>query len=125
MAKKFKFIDLNKQLLPQTKGKNQNGVRFYEIDSKSYPSITSILSIRKSRSALKDGVRILLKQLPILKCEDTKRGKATHNLVENYLKGETPSEQVYYHVGLFRLMKPYLDNIDNIHLIERLCTLKN
>ena len=119
MAKKFKFIDLNKQLLPQTKGKNQNGVRFYEIDGKSYPSITSILSIRKSEGLKRwrenIGEAVANFEMRRISC---RRGKATHNLVENYLKGETPSEQGVLPLGLFRLMKPYLDNIDNIHLIE-------
>ena len=32
MAKEFKFVDLNKDLLPKTKGRRQNGVRFYEVD---------------------------------------------------------------------------------------------
>ena len=36
-GQEFKFVELNKTLLPtQTKGKNQNGIRFYEIDGKSY-----------------------------------------------------------------------------------------
>ena len=35
MAKEFKFVELNKQLLPQTKGKNLNGVRFYNVDGKN------------------------------------------------------------------------------------------
>ncbi len=48
MAKEFKFVDVNKSLLPTTKGRNQDGFRFYEIDGKNYPSVTSILNIRKS-----------------------------------------------------------------------------
>ena len=52
------------------------------------------------------------------------RGKATHNLVENYLKGEAPSETSVLPLGLFRLMKPYLDNIDNVHLIEAIMASK-
>jgi len=118
MAKKFKFIDLNKQLLPQTKGKNQNGIRFYEIDGKSYPSITSILSIRKSEGLKKwrENIGEAVANFEMRRAAG--RGKATHTLVENYLKGETPSESGVLPLGLFRLMKPYLDNIDNIHLIE-------
>ena len=48
------------------------------------------------------------------------RGKATHNLVENYIKGETPSERGVLPLGLFRLMRPYLENIGDVHLIEEI-----
>ena len=47
-----------------------------------------------------------------------RRGKATHTLVEQYLKGETPSERSVLPLGLFRLLKPYVDQINNIHALE-------
>tara|TARA_B100000902_G_C27249315_1_gene884355 strand:+ start:277 stop:963 length:687 start_codon:yes stop_codon:yes gene_type:complete len=118
MAKEFKFVDVNKSLLPTTKGRNQDGFRFYEIDGKNYPSVTSILNIRKS-----DGLKAWRANIG----EDVanfemrraaKRGKSTHTLVENYINGDTPSERSVLPLGLFRLMKPYLDNIDNVHLVE-------
>ena len=43
------FIQLDQTKFPNTKGMNQNGFRFYQIDGKNYPSITSILSIQKKR----------------------------------------------------------------------------
>ena len=47
-----------------------------------------------------------------------RRGKATHLLVEEYLKGQTPSERGVLPLGLFKLLRPYVDQIDNIHLLE-------
>jgi genome maintenance exonuclease 1 len=47
-----------------------------------------------------------------------RRGKATHLLVEEYLKGKTPSERGVLPLGLFKLLRPYVDQIDNIHLLE-------
>jgi genome maintenance exonuclease 1 len=47
-----------------------------------------------------------------------RRGKATHLLVEEYLKGKTPSERGVLPLGLFKLLRPYIDQIDNIHLLE-------
>ena len=41
------FVQLDENKFPNTKGMNQNGFRFYQIDGKNYPSITSILSIQK------------------------------------------------------------------------------
>ena len=124
MAKEFKFVDLNKQLLPQTKGKNLNGVRFYNVDGTNYPSITSILSIRKSEGLKRWRESIGESVANFEMRRAAGRGKATHTLVENYLKGETPAERGVLPLGLFRLMKPYLDNIDNIHLIEAIMLSK-
>jgi genome maintenance exonuclease 1 len=47
-----------------------------------------------------------------------RRGKATHTLIEQYLKSETPSERSVLPLGLFKLLKPYVDQINNIHLLE-------
>ena len=44
--------------------------------------------------------------------------KSTHTLIEQYLKGETPSERSVLPLGLFKLLKPYVDQINNIHLLE-------
>jgi hypothetical protein len=46
------------------------------------------------------------------------RGKATHTLVEEYLKGETPSERGVLPLGLFKLLKPYVDQINNVYCLE-------
>ncbi len=50
----------------------------------------------------------------------SRRGKSTHTLVEQYLKGETPSIRDVLPLGMFRLLKPYLDQIDNIHALEKI-----
>jgi ATP-dependent exoDNAse (exonuclease V) beta subunit len=46
------------------------------------------------------------------------RGKGTHTLIEQYIKGETPSIRRVLPLGLFRLIKPYVDQVDNIHCLE-------
>ena len=118
MAKQFKFIDVNTNLLPKVKGKNQDGFRFYNINGKNYPSVTTILNIRKSEGlkAWRANIGEDVANFEMRRAGN--RGKSTHKLVENYLKGETPGETSVLPLGLFRLMKPYLDNIDNIHLVE-------
>ena len=52
--------------------------------------------------------------------EQARRGKATHTLVEQYLKGEPQIIRDVLPVGMFRLLKPYLDQINNIHCLERI-----
>ena len=116
--KKFNFIDLDKSKLPVTKGKKVDGFRFYDIDGKAYPSVTSVLGIKKKAEL--QGWRNKIGE-DVANWEmgrAARRGKATHTLIEQYLKGLTPSERGVLPLGLFRLIKPYVDQIDNIHCLE-------
>jgi genome maintenance exonuclease 1 len=116
--KKFNFIDLDKSKLPVTKGKRIDGFRFYNIDGKAYPSVTSVLGIKKKAEL--QGWREKIGE-DVANWEmgrAARRGKATHLLVEEYLKGKTPSERGVLPLGLFKLLRPYVDQIDNIHLLE-------
>ena len=118
MTKKFNFIDLDKSKLPVTKGKKVDGFRFYDIDGKAYPSVTSVLGIKKKAEL--QGWREKIGE-DVANWEmgrAARRGKATHLLVEEYLKGKTPSERGVLPLGLFKLLRPYIDQIDNIHLLE-------
>ena len=38
------FVKLDENKFPKTKGKRIDGMRFYEVDGKAYPSITTVLS---------------------------------------------------------------------------------
>ena len=51
------------------------------------------------------------------------RGKSTHDLVEQYKKGETRIRDVPA-LGLFRLLKAYLESINNIHSVKKLYSHK-
>ena len=117
---KFKFIKLNEDVLPKTKGKKIDGFRFYEIDGKNYPSITTVLGIQKKKELQKwrDSIGEDVANWEMGRA--ARRGKSTHKLVEQYLKGETPSERSVLPLGMFRLMKPYLDQVNNIHMIEQI-----
>ena len=116
--KKFNFIDLDKSKLPVTKGKKVDGFRFYDIDGKAYPSVTSVLGIKKKAELQgwreKIGENVANWEMG----RAARRCKATHLLVEEYLKGKTPSERGVLPLGLFKLLRPYIDQIDNIHLLE-------
>jgi len=118
MTKKFNFIDLNTNLLPKTKGMNIDGYRFYSIDGKNYPSVTTVLGIRKKQELQKwrDSIGEDVAKWEMGRA--ARRGKAVHTLVEQYIKKETPSERSVLPLGLFKLLKPYIDQIDNIHCLE-------
>ena len=118
MAKKFNFIDLDKSKLPVTKGKKVDGFRFYDIGGKAYPSITTVLGIQKKAQLQEWRDKIGEKVANWEMGRAARRGKATHLLIEQYIKGLTPSERGVLPLGLFRLIKPYVDQIDNIHCLE-------
>ena len=118
MTKKFNFIEVNKDLLPKTKGKNQDGFRFYDVDGENFPSITTVLGIRSKEGLQKWRQSVGEEAAKWEMGRAARRGKATHTLVEQYIKGETPSERGVLPLGLFRLLKPYVDQIDNVHLLE-------
>jgi genome maintenance exonuclease 1 len=117
---KFTHTDIDKKVLPQTKGKKINGHRFYEIDGTHYPSVTSVLSMRKSEGLTKwrksNGEDVA--NWEMRRCAN--RGKSLHTLVEQYMNNETPSIRDVLPLGLFKLMKPYLDQINNIRLVEEI-----
>ena len=51
----------------------------------------------------------------------TNRGKATHTLIENHLRNEDSKSMgitAIEPLGMFRIIQPYLNRIDNIHGVE-------
>ena len=123
--KKFNFIDLDKSKLPVTKGKKVDGFRFYDIDGKAYPSVTSVLGIKKKAElqGWREKIGEDVANWEMRRCAN--RGKSLHTLVEQYMKNETPSIRDVLPLGLFKLMKPYLDQINNIRLVEEIMYSKN
>jgi len=116
--KEFNWVDIDKNKLPKTKGKRIDGFRFYDIDGKAYPSITTVLGIQK-KEQLQDWRNKIGEDVANWEMgRAARRGKATHLLIEQYIKGLTPSERGVLPLGLFRLIKPYVDQIDNIHCLE-------
>ena len=116
--KEFNWIDVDKTKLPTTKGKRIDGFRFYQIDGKNYPSITTVLGVQKKEGLEKWRKAVGEEAANWEMGRAARRGKATHTLVEQYLKGETPAIRDVLPLGLFRLMKPYIDQIDNVQLSE-------
>ena len=116
----FIHTQLDKKILPKTQGRRINGHRFYEIEGKNYPSVTSVLSLRKTEGLTKwrESVGTDVANWEMRRCAN--RGKSLHTLVEQYMNNETPSIRDVLPLGLFKLMKPYLDQINNIRLVEEI-----
>ena len=115
---KFNFIDIDKSVLPTAKGKRQGKYRFYDINGTNYRSVTSILGVRKKVELQQWRDKIGENVANWEMGRAARRGTATHNLIENYIKGEPLEEKSVLPLGLFKLMKPYIDQINNIHCLE-------
>jgi len=108
-------------LVPKLKSQSQNGFRYYSIDGKSYPSVTSVLSILS-----KDGIRAWRDSIGHDVADFETRRAATrgihfHKICENYLYNKNISEykKKILSYGLFNLVKHEIDRIDNIHGMEK------
>ncbi len=114
------FVKIDESKFPKTKGKRIDGMRFYEVDGKAYPSVTTVLGAipKPGLDAWRKSVGEEAAKWEMNRA--ARRGSATHTLVEQYLKGETPSIRDVLPLGMFRLLKPYLDQVDNIHCLEQI-----
>ena len=115
---KFNFIDIDKSVLPTAKGKRTGKYRFYNINGTNYPSVTSVLGVRKKIELQQWRDRIGDDVANWEMGRAARRGTATHNLIENYIKNEPLTEKSVLPLGLFKIMKPYIDQIQNIHCLE-------
>ena len=119
------FVQLDESKLPTTKGKNIDGFRFYSVGDKNYPSITTVLGAIPKPGLIAWRKNVGEEAAKWEMNRAARRGSATHTLVEQYLKGETPSIRDVLPLGMFRLLKPYLDQVDNIHCLEQIMYSKN
>lgn len=117
---RFKHIDLN---LPKLERETIDGVRYYKIpdngDLLKFVSITSVTT-HKNRQFFADWrKKVGDKEADKITRQATSRGTDMHSLVENYLYNtpELPKVQPLSEV-LFKIAKPELNKINNIHALE-------
>jgi len=124
----FNHVKLDESILPKNLGKkglNQNGIRIYQIDGINMPSVTSILGNIPERKIKIESWRNAVgeKMANYISVSATNRGKTTHTLIENHLNNEDDKSvgiTAVTPLGLFRIVKPYLARIDNIHMLEEI-----
>ena len=116
--KSFNHVDLPNKL-PDITTETIKGKRFYITpEGKKYPSITTVLSGRNSEGLVKWRESVGNDVANQIMRQAASRGTAVHNLVENYLNNEELSKQDVLPTALFTLLKPELDNINNIRIQE-------
>ena len=126
-AKEYIHDFIPENIIPDKKGKNLNGFRFYDINGADYPSITTVLSVQNQEGLIQWRERVGAQAADWEARRAAMRGKQLHTIVENHLNNIDNSTQVknVLPLGLFRLMRPYLEKIDNIKLIERVLYSKH
>ena len=116
--KSFNHVDLPNKL-PDITTETIKGKRFYITpEGKKYPSITTVLSGRNSEGLVKWRESVGNDVANQIMRTAAKRGTAVHELAENYLNNEELSKQDVLPLAMFTLLKPELDNINNIVMQE-------
>ena len=116
--KSFDHVKLNTEL-PDISTQNIEGKRFYVTpEGNKYPSITTVLSGRSKEGILKWRQSVGNDVANQIMRSAAKRGTAVHQLVEDYLNNEELSKQDVLPVALFSILKPELDNINNVIIQE-------
>ena len=105
---------------PTLNRKDVNGVRYYDTPSgKKLVSITSVISHYNRQIFADWRKKIGNEEANKITKQATSRGTDTHTLIEHYLKNEElPTVQPLSDM-LFKIAKPDLNNIDNIHGLEK------
>ena len=111
--------------LPPLKAKNVDGKRFYEhiTTGEKYPSITSVLSIRQKEGLIKWRQSVGEEVANHVMITSANRGTAVHNMVEDHLNNIDINNVEKYKKQflprmMFQVLKPVLNNINNISLQE-------
>ena len=96
----------------------EDGSRLYKTPSgRAYPSITSVTGLHKKAEILAWRKRVGEEEANRISSRAATRGTRIHTLCENYLLGEH-AEPDMFDAEAFNQLKPWLDEIDDIHCLE-------
>lgn len=115
----FNHVELN---LPVLEREHIDGVRYYKVadndELQKFVSITSVISHFNKEKFVEWRKKVGNEEADKITRKATSRGTDLHTLVENYLYNkELPEVQPISEV-LFKIAKPALNRINNIHALE-------
>ena len=115
----FNHIDIN---LPHLERETIDGVRYYSVpdeeDLLRLVSITSVTSHFNKEIFVKWRKKVGNEEADRITKKATSRGTDMHTLVEHHLKNESIPNVQPISEFLFKISKPELNKIDNIHALE-------
>ena len=114
----FKHLNIHsfKDLVATTTEKG----RTYSVEGMSYPSVTTVIGHSKKKSIMEWRRRVGEDEANKISKRASTRGNKTHKLAELYLSNKDISKYKddVMSMGLFHLIKPHIDSINNIHALE-------
>ena len=117
--KTFTHAPIPDEQIPEVFTETINRKRFYVTpDGNKYPSITTVLGGRAKEGIMAWRKRVGEDVANNIMRTAAKRGTAVHELCENYLNNEELGNQEVLPLAMFTLLKPELDNINNIVMQE-------
>ena len=115
----FKHVDLS---LPNLERETIDGVRYYKVPTleelQKFVSITSVISHYNKDKFASWRKRVGEEEANKITRKATSRGTDLHTLVEDYLHNRNLSDVQPISEHLFKIAKPTLNRINNIHTLE-------
>lgn len=116
------FIHLNNAPVIDLEAETTDNGRFYLTPSgNKYPSVTTVIGAKSKQSILEWRKRVGEKEANRISSRAASRGTSLHSMNEDYLNNifnEEKYKDKVLPLFMFKHLKPYLDNINNIHLLE-------
>lgn len=111
----FNHLDIE---IPELKRVTIDGVRYYDTPDNKMVSITSVISHYNKDKFAKWRAKVGEEKANAITRKATSRGTDMHSLVENYLYNKDLPRVQPLSDFLFKIAKPSLNKIDNIHTLE-------
>ena len=115
----FNHVDLT---LPKLERETIDGVRYYKVPDDDHllklVSITSVTSHKNRQIFINCRKKVGEEEADKITRQSTSRGTDMHTLVENYLYNKDLPEVQALSNYLFKIAKPTLNRINNIHALE-------
>lgn len=93
------------------------GRRYETPSGRKYPSVTSVLGLLGKADIMAWRKRVGEEEANKIASRAARRGTAIHSLCEDYLLNKEVSPTPF-DLEVFNSIRPYLNNIDNIHCLE-------
>ena len=116
------FVHLDNDIIVELKSVTTDSGRYYTTpDGNEYKSVTTLISHFTKKKILEWRRRVGEEEANRISARASSRGTSMHSMIEDYLNNRLVEEQYKDKVlplMLFKLLKPVLDNINNIHSLE-------
>ncbi len=116
------FIHLNNAPVIELESETTDNGRFYVTPSGGkYPSVTTVIGAKSKQSIIEWRKRVGEKEANRISSRAASRGTSLHSMNEDYLNNifnEEKYKEKVLPLFMFKHLKPFLDKINNIHLLE-------